>query len=144
MTMPKRTAEAHWHGSLQDGSGTIKLGSGSFEGPYSFNSRFKDGPGTNPEELLGAAEAGCFTMALAAALSRADHPPTSLDTTATVVLERGESGFRIAKIALHTVGRVADLAEEDFRAMADDAKRTCPLSRALASTDITLDVTLES
>jgi osmotically inducible protein OsmC len=144
MTMPKRTAEAHWHGSLQEGSGTIKLGSGSFEGPYSFTSRFENGPGTNPEELLGAAEAGCFTMALASALTRAEHPPTSLDTTATVVLERGESGFRISKIALRTVGQVPDMAEEDFQAMANEAKRICPLSRALASTDITLDATLES
>jgi osmotically inducible protein OsmC len=144
MTMPKRTADAHWHGSLQEGGGTIKLGSGSFEGPYSFSSRFEHGPGTNPEELLGAAEASCFTMALAAALSRVEHPPTSLDTTATVVLERSESGFRISKIALRIVGRVPDLAEEDFRAMADEAKRICPLSRALASTDITLDATLES
>jgi lipoyl-dependent peroxiredoxin len=143
--MPKRTAEAHWHGSLQGGSGTVKLGSGAFEGPYSYSSRFEDGPGTNPEELLGAAHAGCFTMALAAALSRMDHPPTSIDTTAMVVLERSESGFRISKVALRTVARVPDVDEEDFQEIADQAKRTCPVSRALTTgTEITLDATLES
>jgi osmotically inducible protein OsmC len=143
--MPKRTAEAHWHGSLQEGSGTIKLGSGAFEGPYSYSSRFENGPGTNPEELLGAAHAGCFTMALSAGLSRAEHPPTSVDTTASVVLERGESGFRISRVVLRTVARVPELDEEDFQRIADEAKRTCPVSRALAfGTEITLDATLES
>jgi osmotically inducible protein OsmC len=143
--MPKRTAEAHWQGSLQEGRGTVKLGSGAFEGPYSYSSRFEDGPGTNPEELLGAAHAGCFTMALAAALSRMDHPPTSVDTTAMVVLERSESGFRISKVALRTVARVPDVDEEDFQEIADQAKRTCPISRALTTeTEITLHATLES
>jgi osmotically inducible protein OsmC len=141
--MPKRTAEAHWQGSLQEGKGTVKLGSGAFEGPYSYSSRFENGAGTNPEELLGAAHAGCFTMALSAALSRADHPPKSIDTTAFVNLERGESGFRITKIGLRTTARVDDIAEDDFLEIAQEAKRTCPVSRALAGTEITLDATLE-
>jgi osmotically inducible protein OsmC len=142
--MPKRTAEAHWQGSLQEGRGTVKLGSGSFEGPYSYSSRFEQGTGTNPEELLGAAHAGCFSMALSAGLSRAEHPPTSVDTSASVYLERGESGFSITKIALRTVARVPELADEDFQRIAAEAKRTCPVSRALAGTEITLDAKLES
>jgi osmotically inducible protein OsmC len=140
--MPKRTAEAHWEGSLLEGTGTLKLGSGAFEGQYSFSSRFEDGAGTNPEELLGAAHAGCFTMALAAALSRVETPPTSIDTSAKVYLERVESGYIISKIQLRTSARVPEIGEEDFLRLADEAKRNCPVSRALTGTQITLDAAL--
>ena len=140
--MPKRTAEAHWEGSLLEGTGTLKLGSGAFEGQYSYSSRFEDGAGTNPEELLGAAHAGCFTMALAAALSRAETPPTSIDTSARVYLERVESGYIISKIQLRTSARVPEIGEEDFLRLADEAKRNCPVSRALTGTQITLDAAL--
>jgi osmotically inducible protein OsmC len=142
--MPKRTAEAHWEGSLLEGTGTLKLGSGAFEGQYSFSSRFENGAGTNPEELLGAAHAACFTMALAAALSRAETPPTSIDTSAKVYLERVESGFTISKIQLRTSARVPEIGEEDFLRLADEAKRNCPVSRALAGTQVTLDAALLS
>src|ERR671925_551602 len=98
--MPVRSAEAVWEGDLQDGKGTLRLGSGAFDGQYSFSSRFEEGTGTNPEELIGAAHAGCFSMALTVGLERAGYSPTSVDTTARVHLERGESGFRIPRIEL--------------------------------------------
>src|SRR5437660_686678 len=98
--MPVREADARWEGSLQDGKGTMRLGSGAFEGPYSFSSRFEDGTGTNPEELIGAAHAGCFSMALAAALSGAGHVPDRVQTTAKVHIEKGDAGFSITRIDL--------------------------------------------
>ena len=100
--MPKRTAEAQWEGSLQDGKGTMRFGSGAFEGQYSFASRFEEGSGTNPEELIGAAHAGCFSMALSAGLGRAGFTPERVSTTATVNLEKGDAGFRISRIDLTT------------------------------------------
>ena len=140
--MPVRSAEAQWEGSLPEGSGTMRLGSGAFEGRYSFKSRFEDGPGTNPEELIGAAHAGCFSMALAAALSRGGHPPTRVHTSAQVHIERGEGGFSITRIDLHTEGEVPGLDAEGFQREAEDAKANCPVSKALAGTEITLDAKL--
>ncbi|HET9732543.1 MAG TPA: OsmC family protein [Acidimicrobiales bacterium] len=140
--MPVRSAEAHWEGTLQEGSGRMALGSGAFEGRYSFASRFEEGPGTNPEELLGAAHAGCFTMALTAALTRAGHSPTRVDTTARVHIERGESGFSITKVELSTEAEVPGLGAEDFAREAETAKANCPVSRALAGTQITLQARL--
>jgi len=100
--MPVRTADAQWEGSLQDGKGTVRLGSGAFEGQYSFASRFEEGTGTNPEELIAAAHAGCFSMALSAGLSRAGHVPDRVHTTAKVHLDKGDAGFRISAIELDT------------------------------------------
>ena len=140
--MPVRSAEAQWEGSLQEGSGTMRLGSGAFEGRYSFTSRFEDGPGTNPEELIGAAHAGCFSMALSAALSRAGHVPTRVHTTARVHIERGDAGFSITRIDLQTEAEVPGLDEETFRREAEGAKAGCPVSKALTGTEITLDAKL--
>ena len=140
--MAVRTADAQWEGSLQDGNGTMRLGSGAFEGRYSFASRFEDGPGTNPEELIGAAHAGCFSMALSGALSRAGHPPTRIQTTARVHIERGDEGFAITRIELATEAEVPGLDEPAFREQAETAKATCPVSKALAGTEISLEARL--
>jgi lipoyl-dependent peroxiredoxin len=140
--MPARTASARWEGGLQQGSGTVRLGSGAFEGPYSFSSRFEDGTGTNPEELIGAAHAGCFSMALAAALERAGTPVTSVDTTADVHLERGEGGFRISHIDLDCTAAVPGIDDATFQEQAATAKATCPVSQALAGTEINLTARL--
>jgi osmotically inducible protein OsmC len=140
--MAVRTADARWEGSLQDGTGTMRLGSGAFEGRYSFASRFEEGPGTNPEELIGAAHAGCFSMALSGALSRAGTPPTSISTSARVHIERGDAGFGITRIELATEAEVPGLEEAGFKEQAETAKATCPVSKALAGTEITLDAKL--
>ncbi|WP_169239867.1 OsmC family peroxiredoxin [Candidatus Roseilinea sp. NK_OTU-006] len=129
--MPARIAEAVWQGTLQEGSGTLKLGSGVYEGPYTYLSRFEEGAGTNPEELLGAAEAGCFTMALGARLSRAGFIVNRIATTATVYLEKNESGFSVTRIDLVTEGDVSGVDEASFRQHAEEAENTCIISRAL-------------
>lgn len=140
--MPRRQADARWEGSLQDGKGTMRLGGGAFEGPYSFKSRFEEGAGTNPEELIAAAHAGCFSMALSAGLSRADHPPTYVQTTATVHLDKVETGFRITTIDLATTAAVPGIDEATFNEQAESAKANCPVSQALAGVEITLDARL--
>ena len=140
--MPVRTADAEWKGSLQEGSGTMRFGSGAFEGQYSFGSRFEEGKGTNPEELIGAAHAGCFSMALSGALTRAGHPPTSVRTTAKVHIEKRDAGFSITRIDLSTVGDVPGIDAETFQKEADGAKVNCPVSKALTGTEITLDAKL--
>jgi lipoyl-dependent peroxiredoxin len=140
--MPVRTADAEWKGSLQDGAGTMRLGSGAFEGQYSFGSRFEEGAGTNPEELIGAAHAGCFSMALAGGLTRAGHPPTSIRTRAKVHIEKGDAGFSITRIDLSTVGDVPGIDEASFKQEAEGAKVNCPVSKALKATEITLDARL--
>lgn len=137
-----RKAEAHWSGDLKSGSGRVKLGSGAFEGPYSFISRFESGGGTNPEELLGAAHAGCFSMALSLALSMAGHVPTSVDTTATVHLEKGAAGFSITSIDLVTRGIVPGIDSDTFKKFANETKTGCIVSRALSAVPITLDAQL--
>jgi osmotically inducible protein OsmC len=143
--MPARRADAHWEGSIRDGKGSVRLGSGAFEGPYSFQSRFADGSGTNPEELLGAAHAGCFTMALSLVLSEQGHAPESLDTQAGVRIERDGEGFTITRIDLVTRARVPGIDQDAFDQAAQAAKAGCPLSKALASVpEITLQATLES
>jgi osmotically inducible protein OsmC len=141
--MPARKAEATWSGSLQEGSGSVKLGSGAYEGPYSYASRFESGAGTNPEELIGAAIAGCFTMQLSSSLAREGFTVNRVHTTASVHLEKGESGFSISRIDLQNEGDVTGLDEATYRARAEDAKKNCIISRALASVpEITLDVKL--
>ncbi len=132
--MPVRTAEARWQRSLQDGSGTVRLGSGAFEGSYSFKSRMENGTGTNPEELIGAAHAGCFSMALANALSQAGHKPQEIRTSASVHFDKTDLGWGISRIDLATEGSVPGLDEATFKRTAEEAKQTCPVSRALAAT----------
>lgn len=143
--MAARKATAHWEGSIREGGGKVRLGSGAFEGPYSFQSRFEDGAGTNPEELLGAAHAGCFTMALSLILSQAGNAPEALDTEATVHIVREGEGFTINRIDLVTRGRVPGIDDAAFQEAADAAKANCPLSKALASVgEINLEASLES
>jgi lipoyl-dependent peroxiredoxin len=142
--MPVRTAEARWQRSLQDGSGTMRLGSGAFEGSYSFKSRMEDGPGTNPEELIGAAHAGCFSMAFANGLTQAGHKPQEIRTKASVHFDKGDQGWGISKIELVTEGTVPGIDEATFKRLAEDAKKNCPVSKALAATPITLSASLKS
>ncbi|MEO5799875.1 MAG: OsmC family peroxiredoxin [Gemmatimonadales bacterium] len=139
-----RNAEARWTGDLKSGQGHVKLGSGAFEGSYSFLSRFDNAGGANPEELLGAAHASCFSMALAAALSAAGHPPTSVDTTATVHLEKGAAGFGISGIDLVTRGVVPGVDADTFMRLATETKSNCIISRALAAVPMQLDAQLVS
>ena len=141
--MPTRTAEAEWKGNLAEGGGRLKVGSGAFEGPYTFRSRFEDGQSaTNPEELLGAAHAGCFTMALAAQLARERLMPTRIHTEAKVKLEKVGDAFSITRIDLATEAEVPGIDDHRFQKYASDAKQNCPLSKALAATEIHLTAKL--
>ena len=141
--MPARRAEAEWQGNLRAGKGRLTVGSGAFDLPYSFRDRFEDGKGTNPEELLGAAHAGCFTMALTADLTAAGHPPDRIHTTATVTIDKVGEGFAITKIELVTEGKVPGLDAPEFEQRAEKAKANCPVSKALTSVGtITLSATL--
>ena len=142
--MPVRIADAQWEGTLQDGKGSMRFGSGAFEGQYSFASRFEEGTGTNPEELIAAAHAGCFSMALSGGLSRAGHVPNRVHTTAKVHLEKGEAGFRISTIELETEADVPGIDDAAFQEAAAAAKAGCPVSQALAAVDIKLDARLVS
>jgi lipoyl-dependent peroxiredoxin len=140
--MPIRNAEAEWNGSLIDGKGHMKLGSGAFDGPYSFRSRMEDGPGTNPEELIGAAHAGCYSMALSAILGGAGLTPTKIHTKAAVKFEKVGSGFSITNIELTTEAEIPGTDAAAFQGFAETAKANCPVSRALSGTNITLKATL--
>jgi osmotically inducible protein OsmC len=140
--MPVRTSEAEWTGNLTEGKGSIKLGSGAFEGKYDWGSRSADAPGTNPEELIGAAHAGCFTMALSAQLGNAGFTPTRLHTKAKVHLIKNETGFVIPKIELETEGEVPGIDDARFQELAAVAKAGCPVSKALAGVEILLQATL--
>jgi lipoyl-dependent peroxiredoxin len=142
--MAIRTANAQWNGGLTDGDGTMALGSGAFEGPYSFQSRFEDGTGTNPEELIGAAHAGCFSMQLSGVLGAGGNTPEAVTTEAKVHIVKAGEGFKISRIDLTTRARVPGLDDAGFQEAAETAKKTCPVSVALAATEITLDATLES
>jgi lipoyl-dependent peroxiredoxin len=141
--MPARTAEAEWNGNLKEGKGQMKLGSGAFQGAYSFQSRFEEGAGTNPEELIGAAHAGCFSMAFAHGLSEAGHKPERVHTKAKVHLAKTEAGFAIQRIELETEAKVPGLAEAEFQQQAEKAKTDCPVSKALAGVEIQLKATLK-
>jgi osmotically inducible protein OsmC len=140
--MPTRNAEAVWEGDLKSGKGSIALGSGAYRGAYSFQSRFESGAGTNPEELIAAAHAGCFSMALSHALAQAGHPPTRVHTTAKVHLQQAGGGFSIPRIDLVTEAVVPGLDEAGFRKQAEEAKKNCPVSKLLAAAEITLDARL--
>ncbi len=143
--MPTRKAQAVWEGGLRTGKGRVGLPGLGTEGPYSFPSRFEAGPGTNPEELLAAAHAGCFSMALAAALEREGFPPKRIVTEATVALELGEGGPALTRIELRTQAEVPGIPRERFSAIAEAAKVGCPVSRALAAVpQITLVAELRS
>ena len=142
--MAVRKANAVWEGRLRDGQGKVKLGSGSLQGAYSFASRFEDGSGTNPEELLGGAHAACFSMALSAGLEKAGFPATSVATTARVHLEKTDAGFAITLIDLETEAVVPGIDEGLFSAQAEAAKAGCPISKALAAVKINLDAKLIS
>jgi osmotically inducible protein OsmC len=141
--MATRNGSAEWRGDLKGGSGTVKVGDGVFEGNYSFSSRFEDGEGTNPEELLGAAHAGCFAMALSLVLTEADHPPDSIQAEARVHLRIVDNLPTIAKIDLNVEGSVPGIDEDAFRSYAEKAKDGCVVSRALVGVpEITLDARL--
>jgi osmotically inducible protein OsmC len=140
--MPARIGTAVWDGTLKEGSGTMKLGSGAYEGPYSFKSRFEEGTGTNPEELIGAALAGCFSMALSANLEKAGHPATRVSTTANVKLEMVDGGPKITSIALQNEAQVPGIDDAAFQEQAEKTKVGCPVSKALTGTEITLSAKL--
>jgi osmotically inducible protein OsmC len=141
--MPTRNAHAEWNGSIGEGSGTMALGSGAFEGPYSFKSRMEDGAGTNPEELIGAAHAGCFSMALSLILGSGGNEPESISTDAKVHFDKEGEGWAIKLIELTTRARVPGLDDDGFQKAAEAAKEGCPVSQAL-NVEITLDAALES
>lgn len=140
--MATRTAEAKWEGKLEEGKGTMKLGSGVFEGGFSFGTRFEDAPGTNPEELIGAAHAGCFSMALSAELGKAGYTADSIKTTAEVSLQKSGDGFEIPKIDLNTVAKVAGIHDDEFQKIANATKEGCPVSKALSAIQINLKAEL--
>lgn len=141
--MPTRRAQAEWQGNLTEGRGHMRFGSGAFEGAYSFASRFEEGPGTNPEELIGAAHAGCFSMALAADLAGAGYKPESVNTDARVHINPADGGgFEINLIELDTVARVPGIEEAEFQRIAEGTKSACPVSKALRATQIKLTARL--
>jgi osmotically inducible protein OsmC len=142
--MPVRSAKAEWKGDLPTGRGTMKTDTGSVDGQYSASSRFEEGTGSNPEELIAAAHAGCFSMALSNMLAKAGHTPTSVRTTAKVYVEKVEGGMAITRIELSTRGAVPGLDNAGFVTHAQNAKTGCPVSKALASVPISLDAALES
>jgi lipoyl-dependent peroxiredoxin len=140
--MPLRKADAEWRGGLRDGKGTMKSESGAINGQYSFSTRFESGVGTNPEELIAAAHAGCFSMALSAALEKGGHPPKRVHTTASVRLDKVGEGFGITKINLDCEAEVPGIDEKSFQQTADGAKKNCPVSKALSAVEITLNARL--
>lgn len=140
--MAIRTATAQWEGNLPEGKGTVAFGNGAFEGPYSFASRFEEGKGTNPEELIAAAHAGCFSMAFSNQLAKAGFTPTRVKTLAKVHLMKGEAGFSITTIELETEGQVPGIDDAKFQELGDAAKKGCPVSRALAGVEIKLTAKL--
>lgn len=142
--MTTRTSEAEWKGNLKEGQGKVKLGSGAFEGQYSFPSRFESGTGTNPEELIAAAHAGCFSMAFAAGLGKAGFNPNRVHTTAKVHLNKVGEGFEINKIELETEADIPNIDEATFQKEAEAAKKGCPVSKVLAGAEITLKAVLRT
>jgi len=142
--VPTRTSSAEWQGDLKGGSGELSLGSGAFSGSYSFVSRFESGEGTNPEELLAAAHAGCFSMSLSNMLAQAGTPATSVRTEASVTLDTVDGAPKITKVVLSTVGSVPGIDETEFLAKAEAAKEGCPVSKLFTGAEIELDATLSS
>jgi osmotically inducible protein OsmC len=140
--MATRTGSAIWEGTLKSGSGRMKFGANASDLPYSFNSRFEDGSGTNPEELIGAAEAGCFSMALSLGLEKAGFPPKKVSTVAKVKLEQTGGAFRITTIELETEAEVPGINDVQFQETAEQTKKNCPVSVALSGTQISLKARL--
>lgn len=141
--MSVRKANARWQGDLKSGKGRMALGSGAWEGQYSFSSRFEEGSGSNPEELIAAAHAGCFSMALSNILAEAGHRPDSVETQAKVHLEMGDDGPSIPRIELVTEAVVPGISEDEFHQHAEAAKKGCPVSKVLAGAEISLNATLK-
>ena len=131
--MAVRKSEAVWDGNLKEGSGKMKLGSGAFEGSYTWSSRFENGKGTNPEELLGAAHAGCFSMALSSNLGKAGFTPQHIHTSAQVTLETVDGKSRITRIQLETEAKVPGISDDQFQKIAEEVKQGCPVSVALSN-----------
>lgn len=142
--MPVRKASAVWNGTLKEGNGTMKMQSGAYEGKYSFGSRFQEDPGTNPEELIAAAHAGCFSMALSGALTKSGFTPERVETSAKAHLEKVGEGFKITRIQLTCQASVPGIDDAVFQDLAAGAKAGCPVSQALAGVDISLDAELLS
>lgn len=142
--MPTRRSSAEWQGDLKAGSGELALGSGAFKGSYSSESRFQEGEGTNPEELIGAAHAGCFSMTLASMLAQAGTPATSVRTEAEVTLDTVDGSPTIIRVVLNTVGSVPGIDEDAFLEKAEAAKARCPVSKLFAGAEIVLDAALSS
>ncbi|MEW5868785.1 MAG: OsmC family protein [Chloroflexota bacterium] len=140
--MTVRKASASWEGTLKEGRGRMKLGSGAFQGAFSFATRFEETPGTNPEELIGAAHAGCFSMALSAGLGNAGFTPKHIQTSVQVHLGKVDGKSRITLIELFTEAEVPGITPQDFQKIAQDTKTGCPVSAALASVEITLEARL--
>ena len=140
--MPTRKASAEWKGGLKEGQGTLKLGSGAYEGPYSFRSRFQEGTGTNPEELLGAAHAACFAMALSAGLEKAGHPAERVSVSSRIEFDTGGDAPTIRSSTLDVEAEVPGLDEKGFLEQAEAAKKGCPVSRALGGVEIRLNARL--
>lgn len=141
--MPVRNARAVWEGDLLKGRGRMAFGSGAFEGQFSFSSRFEEGVGTNPEELIAAAHAGCFSMAFSNMLAKAGFTPTRVETTAKVRLEKLPEGFKITRIDLETAGDVPHISEAQFMELAEGAKKGCPVSQLLTGAEIVLKASLK-
>jgi osmotically inducible protein OsmC len=137
-----RSAAIRWEGDVAHGRGTIATESGKVQAEYSFGTRFSGDPGTNPEELLAASHAACFTMALSAELTRAGHPPTAIETSARVHLAKAGAGFEIPAIELTTTALAPGVSDEEFQRLATAAKENCPLSKALRAVPTTLSATL--
>lgn len=142
--MPTRSGEAIWKGDLKNGSGTLKVESGTFEAEYNFVSRFENGKKTNPEELIGAAHAACFSMALSNELASAGHDPNSVETTSEVTLSLKDSGPEITNIKLISSAHVPGIEKDTFMEIANGAKENCPVSKVLTGATIELDITLNS
>ena len=140
--MSVRSAEAIWQGTLKEGSGNIKTQSKAIDGSYSFHTRFEDAPGTNPEELIAAAHAGCFSMALSAGLTKAGFKPERIQTNAKVHLEQKDGAPTITRIELETDASVPGIDDAAFQEQADTAKKNCPISRLLAAAEISLKAKL--
>jgi osmotically inducible protein OsmC len=142
--MTRRTSEAQWEGTLEDGKGRFWTGSGEVSGVYSFGTRFEEQEGTNPEELIGAAHASCFSMALAGDLEKAGHRPESVRTVATVNLRKGDAGYEITGVDLDSQAQVSGIDEAEFQRIAEGTRVGCPVSKALAAVPITLQAALVS
>lgn len=142
--MPTRTGKGRWEGTLKEGKGTVSFGDGAFEGAYSFGSRFESGKGTNPEELLAAAHAACFSMAFSGELTTAGHVPDYVESVAHVTVEKDGGGFAITKSHIVSKARVPGIDQDAFQKAAENAKKGCPVSKSLAGVEITLDAKLVS